>query len=135
MSQFLPSGIQNMLPDIIQLVYLVATGMFIIGIRRLGSPATARSGNQLAAYGMLIGLVVTLFDYQIISFEYIIGGIVLGSAIGAYAAKKVEMTAMPEMVAIFNGFGGGASALVAWGELARVADPNFLAAQDLVTIG
>jgi len=77
MSQFLPSGIQNMLPDIIQLVYLVATGIFIIGIRRLGSPATARSGNQLAALGMLIGLVVTLFDQQIISFEYIIGGIVL----------------------------------------------------------
>lgn len=135
MSQFLPSGIQNMLPDIIQLVYLVATGIFIVGIKRLGSPATARSGNQLAALGMFIGIVVTLFDQQIISFEYIIGGILLGSALGAFAAKKVEMTAMPEMVAIFNGFGGGASALVAWGELRRVADPALLAGQDLVTIG
>ncbi|SHF77421.1 NAD(P) transhydrogenase subunit beta [Fodinibius roseus] len=135
MSHFLPSGIQNMLPDIIQLVYLLATGIFIIGIKRLGSPATARSGNQLAALGMFIGIVVTLFDQQIISFDYIIGGILLGSAIGAFAAKKVEMTAMPEMVAIFNGFGGGASALVAWGELSRVADPTILAGQDLVTIG
>lgn len=135
MSHFLPSGIQNMLPDIIQLVYLLATGIFIIGIKRLGSPATARSGNQLAALGMFIGIVVTLFDQQIISFDYIIGGILLGSAIGAFAAKKVEMTAMPEMVAIFNGFGGGASALVAWGELRRIADPTLLAGQDLVTIG
>ncbi|WP_142712648.1 NAD(P)(+) transhydrogenase (Re/Si-specific) subunit beta [Fodinibius sediminis] len=135
MSQFLPSGIQNMLPDIIQLIYLVATGIFIVGIKRLGSPATARSGNQLAALGMFIGIVITLFDQQIISFEYIIGGIVLGSAIGAFAAKKVEMTSMPEMVAIFNGFGGGASALVAWGEFTRVADPNVLSGQDLVTMG
>ncbi|WP_372639194.1 NAD(P)(+) transhydrogenase (Re/Si-specific) subunit beta, partial [Fodinibius sp.] len=135
MSHFLPSGIQNMLPDIIQLVYLLATGIFIIGIKRLGSPATARSGNQLAALGMFIGIIVTLFDQQIISFDYIIGGILLGSAIGAFAAKKVEMTAMPEMVAIFNGFGGGASALVAWGELRRVADPTILAGQDLVTTG
>src|SRR5699024_4357575 len=62
-------------------------------------------------------------------------GIVLGSAIGAFAAKKVEMTAMPEMVAIFNGFGGGASALVAWGEFTRIADPALLSGQDLVTIG
>ena len=135
MSQFLPPSIQAFIPNIIQLVYLVATGVFITGIKRLGSPATARSGNQLAALGMLIGIVITLFDQQIVSFEYIIGGIVLGSAIGAFAAKKVEMTAMPEMVAIFNGFGGGASALVAWGEFTRVADPALLSGQDLVTIG
>lgn len=134
MSEFLPSGIQAILPDIIQLVYLVATGIFIVGIKRLGSPATARSGNQLAALGMLIGLVVTLFDQQIISYEYIIGGIVVGSAIGAFAAKKVEMTAMPEMVAIFNGFGGGASALVAWGEFSRTA-PELFAGQEIATIG
>jgi NAD(P) transhydrogenase subunit beta len=135
MSSFLPPSIQAVLPNIIQLCYLLATGVFIFGIKRLGSPATARSGNQLAALGMFIGVVVTLFDQQIISFEYIIGGIVLGSAIGAFAAKKVEMTAMPEMVAIFNGFGGGASAVVAWGEFVRVADPATLVTQDLVTIG
>ncbi|TYP94020.1 NAD(P) transhydrogenase subunit beta [Fodinibius salinus] len=135
MGNFLPPSIQSILPNIIQLCYLIATGVFIFGIKRLGSPATARSGNQLAALGMLIGLVVTLFDQQIMSFEYIIGGIVVGSAIGVFAAKKVEMTAMPEMVAIFNGFGGGASALVAWGEFVRISDPTLLGTQDLITIG
>lgn len=135
MSNLLPPSVQAFLPNIIQLVYLIATGVFIIGIKRLGSPATARSGNQLAALGMLIGVVVTLFDQQIISYEFIIAGIVLGAAIGTFAAKKVEMTAMPEMVAIFNGFGGGASALVAWGEFVRIGDPAMLSSQDLITIG
>ncbi|NGP89571.1 NAD(P)(+) transhydrogenase (Re/Si-specific) subunit beta [Fodinibius halophilus] len=135
MSNFLPPSVQAVLPNIIQLVYLLATGVFIMGIKRLGSPATARSGNQLAALGMFIGVIVTLFDQQIISYELIIAGIVVGSAIGAFAAKKVEMTAMPEMVAIFNGFGGGASALVAWGEFVRIGAPTMLAGQDLVTIG
>ena len=135
MGQFLSPSIQTYIPNVIQLTYLLATGVFIIGIKRLGSPATARSGNQLAALGMLIGIAITLFDQQILSFEYIIGGIIIGSAIGAFAAKKVEMTAMPEMVAIFNGFGGGASALVAWGEFTRVADAALLSNQDLVTIG
>ncbi len=134
MSDFLPSSIQAILPDVIQLIYLVATGIFIVGIKRLGSPATARSGNQLAALGMFIGVIVTLFDQQIITYEYIIAGIVVGAAIGATAAKKVEMTAMPEMVAIFNGFGGGASALVAWGEFTRF-EASAIATQDLVTIG
>ena len=134
MSDFLPPSIQSILPDLIQLIYLVATGIFIIGIKRLGSPATARSGNQLAALGMFIGVVVTLFDQQIITYEYIIAGIIVGAAIGATAAKKVEMTAMPEMVAIFNGFGGGASAVVAWGEFTRF-EAAAIATQDLVTIG
>lgn len=134
MSEFLPLSVQAYLPDIIQLFYLLATGVFIVGIKRLGSPATARSGNQLAALGMLIGIVVTLFDQQILSFGFIIAGVIVGSLIGAVAAKKVEMTAMPEMVAIFNGFGGGASALVAWGEFSRM-DPVLFGTQDLVTIG
>lgn len=134
MSEFLPASVQEFLPDIIQLFYLIATGFFIVGIKRLGSPATARSGNQLAAIGMLTGVVVTLFDHQIVSFDYIIIGILAGSVIGVVSAKKVEMTAMPEMVAIFNGLGGGASALVAWGEFSRASGLAF-ATQDLVTIG
>jgi len=134
MSQFLPDALQSALPDIIQLLYLVATGFFIVGIKRLGSPATARSGNQMASFGMLIGVLVTLFDREILSFELIIAGVVLGSLIGIVAAKKVQMTAMPEMVAIFNGFGGGASALVAWGEFARV-DPTSIAVDGLITTG
>jgi NAD(P) transhydrogenase subunit beta len=134
MSQFLPEAIQSALPNIIQLLYLVATGFFIVGIKRLGSPATARSGNQLASFGMLIGVAVTLFDQEIISFGLIIAGVVVGSLIGIVAARKVQMTAMPEMVAIFNGFGGGASALVAWGEFARV-DQTLIAVDGLITTG
>lgn len=134
MSQFLPEAIQSSLPNIIQLLYLLATGFFIVGIKRLSSPATARSGNQMASFGMLIGVAVTLFDQEIISFPLIIAGVVVGSLIGIVAAKKVQMTAMPEMVAIFNGFGGGASALVAWGEFARV-EPTLIAVDGLITTG
>lgn len=135
MSQFLPEIILAWLPDSIQLLYLVATAFFIRGLKLLNSPATARKGNQLAAVGMLIGVVVTLFDLQIVSFELIIGGVVLGGLIGAVAAKKVEMTSMPELVAIFNGFGGASSALVAWGELARNMDVTSIDPTSLVTTG
>lgn len=134
MSQFLPEFLQPYLPSTIQLVYLIATGFFIVGIKRLGSPATARNGNQLAAFGMLLGVIVTLFDQEIISFELIIAGVLIGSLLGAIAAKKVQMTAMPEMVAVFNGFGGGASALVAWGEFSRLS-PELFETQALVTTG
>lgn len=134
MSQFLPEFLHSYIPNAIELVYLIATGFFIVGIKRLGSPATARNGNQLAAFGMLLGVVITLFDQEIVSFEFIIAGVVIGSLLGAVAAKKVQMTAMPEMVAVFNGFGGGASALVAWGEFSRYA-PEMFDAQALVTTG
>ncbi|MFO7799846.1 NAD(P)(+) transhydrogenase (Re/Si-specific) subunit beta [Rhodohalobacter sp.] len=134
MSQFLPEAFQSFLPNLIQIFYLIATGFFIVGIKRLGSPATARSGNQLASLGMLIGVAVTLFDREIIAFEFIIAGVIIGALIGVFAAKKVQMTAMPEMVAIFNGFGGGASALVAWGEFTRLAPATF-DTQGLVTTG
>jgi len=134
MSNLLPEAIQGYLPNIIQLIYLVSVVLFITGLKRLGSPATARSGNQLAAIAMLTGIVVTLFDQQIVSFNLIIIGLIVGSLIGVIAAKTVKMTAMPEMVAIFNGFGGGASALVAIGEYFR-DDPTMFLAQDLVTMG
>jgi len=134
MSQFLPEFLQSYIPNTIQLIYLIATGFFIVGIKRLGSPATARNGNQLASFGMLLGVVVTLFDREIVSFEFIIAGLVIGSLLGAIAAKKVQMTAMPELVAVFNGFGGGASALVAWGEFSRVS-PDLFDTQALVTTG
>lgn len=135
MSQFLPDFIVSWLPDSIQLLYLVATAFFIRGLKLLGSPATARRGNQFAAIGMLIGVLVTLFDLQIVSFELIIGGVVLGGLIGVVAAKKVEMTSMPELVAVFNGFGGASSALVAWGEFARTTDVTGIAGSSLVTTG
>ncbi len=135
MSQFLPESILTWLPDTIQLLYLVATAYFIRGLKLLNSPQTARKGNMYAAVGMLIGVVVTLFDQHIVSFEYIIAGVLLGGLIGAVAAKKVAMTSMPELVAIFNGFGGGASALVAWGELSRTADVTGIDPTGLVTTG
>ncbi|MEO1022764.1 MAG: NAD(P)(+) transhydrogenase (Re/Si-specific) subunit beta [Bacteroidota bacterium] len=135
MAAFLPESLLAYLPSTIQLVYLVATAFFIRGIKLLGSPATARKGNQLASIGMLIGVVITLFDQNIISFELIVVGVIIGALIGGILAKKVAMTAMPELVAVFNGFGGGASALVAWGEFSRLADPTAMETTGLVTTG
>lgn len=97
----------------INLAYLIASALFILGLQGLTSPRTARRGNLLGALAMLIAIVATLLDRQIVSFELIALGIGVGAALGAVAAMRVAMTAMPEMVAIFNGFGGGASALVA----------------------
>ncbi|WP_348539936.1 MULTISPECIES: NAD(P)(+) transhydrogenase (Re/Si-specific) subunit beta [Spirulina sp. CCY15215] len=127
MDEFLPSGIQ--------LSYLVAASLFILGLKKLGSPATARQGNQSAAIGMLLAVVATMLDRQVLSYEVILIGIAIGSAIGAIAAYKVEMTAMPQMVGIFNGLGGAASALVAIAEFWRVLNAGeFLSVTSLVTI-
>ncbi len=114
-----------MTTEIASLLYLGAAALFIIGLRRLASPATARRGNQLAAGGMLIAVVVTLADQAVVSYGVITAGLVVGAAVGAYLARSVEMTAMPQLVAAFNGFGGGASALVAGAE--------FLTASGLAT--
>ncbi len=97
-----------------QIAYLIAATLFIIGLKRLGSPKTARSGNLAAMSGMLIAIVVTLLDKQILDFTFIIAGMIVGAALGLVAAKKIQMTAMPQMVALFNGLGGIASALVAF---------------------
>jgi len=105
---------------ITNIVYLISASFFILGLKWLGSPKTARKGNFLSMLGMLIAIVVTLLDKNILDFTYIIAGLIIGAAIGAYAAKTVEMTAMPQMVALFNGFGGAASALVAYSEYVRV---------------
>ena len=101
------------------LAYLAAAACFIVGLKRLSSPKTAASGNSLAAFGMLIAIVTTLVHQDVVRFEGILIGVVIGSAIGALAARRVAMTAMPQMVAAFNGFGGAASALVAAAELVR----------------
>jgi len=135
MSQFLPETVLAWLPDAIQLCYLIATAFFVRGVKLLNSPGTARKGNQFAAIGMLIGVLVTLFDQDIVEFDLIIAGVVIGSLIGIVLAKKVQMTAMPELVAVFNGFGGAASALVAWGELARTKDVLSFDSTGLVSIG
>ena len=108
------------LPTIIQLVYLAAASLFIIGLKYLGSPATARKGNFLAAIGMFIAVVVTLLDQHVLNYGMILVGIIIGSLIGAIAAQKVAMTEMPQMVGLLNGLGGAASALVAVGEFWRL---------------
>ncbi len=101
------------------LCYLGASACFIVGLKRLSSPRTAPSGNALAAVGMLVAIAATLLDREIVRFEGILGGVLIGAAIGVVAARRVAMTAMPQMVAAFNGFGGAASALVAGAELVR----------------
>ena len=102
---------------ITQLGYVVAAGLFIFGLKMLGSPATARRGNMISSIGMLVAIVSALLDQGIVDFTYIAAGMVVGGAIGAIAARAVAMTAMPEMVALFNGFGGAASLLVGWAAL------------------
>jgi NAD(P) transhydrogenase subunit beta len=98
------------------LAYLVAAALFIVGIRRLRAPETARSGNTLAAFGMGIALVATLFVIEFQSLLLIGAAVLLGSVVGALSAQKVQMTAMPQMVAAYNGVGGGAAALIALSE-------------------
>jgi NAD(P) transhydrogenase subunit beta len=96
----------------IQLAYLIASILFIVGIKRLGKTSEARSGNILSAVGMLIAIAATLIQVQLLTIPEILICIIIGSAIGLYIAFKVEMTQMPEMVALFNGFGGLASVAV-----------------------
>ncbi len=103
------------------IAYLITGVLFILGLKLLSSPASARTGNLLAAVGMLIAVVATLFDKQITSFADIAIGALIGAAIGFGSARAVKMTAMPQMVALFNGAGGGAAALVASGEFLRSA--------------
>jgi len=102
-----------------QLLYLLAAVLFILGLKRLGSPLTARQGNRMSGVGMLIAIGVTLFDHAILSYQAIILGMVVGSAVGLYMARAVKMTSMPQMVALLNGFGGGASLLVGGAEFLR----------------
>jgi NAD(P) transhydrogenase subunit beta len=103
--------------NLIQYSYVVAAALFILGLKQLGSPATARRGNMLSACAMLLAIVAALLDQGIVEYQWILIGFAVGAVIGASAARLVEMTAMPEMVALFNGFGGLASLLVGWAAL------------------
>jgi NAD(P) transhydrogenase subunit beta len=112
MSDFIPTGIQ--------LTYLVAASLFIFGLKKLGSPATARNGNVIAAVGMLLAIVATLLDQHVLNYEMILLGLAIGSIIGVIAAYKVQMTEMPQMVGLLNGLGGASSALIAVAEFWRL---------------
>ena len=98
------------------LAYVLAAILFIMGIKRLSSPRTAQSGNTIASLGMLVAIIATIISFDLLNFKLIAIGMIIGTIIGATFAIRVQMTQMPQMVAIFNGFGGGASALVAAAE-------------------
>ncbi|MBI1387855.1 MAG: NAD synthetase [bacterium] len=109
----------------INLAYLAASILFIQGLIGLCHPRTAVRGNLLGALGMLIAIVVTMLDQKIISYDVIIAGMIVGSIIGWILAVKIQMTAMPQLVALFNGFGGGASILVAGAALIEEPSPDL----------
>jgi H+-translocating NAD(P) transhydrogenase subunit beta len=123
-----------MIPLFIALSYLVAAICFIVGLKRLSSPATARSGNLIGASGMLLAVIATMLDREIISYTWIIVGVIIGATVGLSLARLVKMTAMPQMVALLNGFGGGASALVASAEFLRLegGDPAVVTSLTIV---
>jgi NAD(P) transhydrogenase subunit beta len=107
--------------QLINIAYVIAAICFILGLKGLAHPRTAVRGNMIGAVGMLIAIIVTLLYKQVVSFELILAGVVIGGAIGAVFAIRVQMTAMPQMVALFNGFGGAASLVVAGAALIQAA--------------
>src|SRR5689334_4924607 len=113
--------------NILTVCYLIAAVTFIIGLKMLSNPATARRGNLIAAAGMTIAILGTIFLYKddngsnLHNYGWIFGGIVIGGIIGTLAAKKVKMTAMPEMVSMFNGMGGACAALISISEFHHLA--------------
>ena len=126
---------------LINSAYILASILFIIGLKMLGRQGTARRGNLLSGVGMLIAIVVTLLDQQVIEYQWIIVGLVAGTVIGLACARSVAMTAMPEMVALLNGFGGLASLIVGAAEFLRIRggtvvpeDPVFTATVTYLTI-
>ena len=106
---------------IAHLALLASAFLFVSGIKQLSSPATARSGNARAALAMLVAVVVTVLQNEILSWPTVAASVLLGTLAGALLARTIKMTAMPQLVAVFNGFGGGASAAVAGAEFLRVA--------------
>ena len=105
---------------LINFAYIVASILFILGLKMLGRQATARRGNMISSLGMLIAVIVTLSAQEIVSFQWIVVGVVIGGAIGLACARLIKMTSIPEMVALLNGFGGLASLLVGWAEYGKI---------------
>src|SRR6476659_10140084 len=112
--------------DILTICYLVGSVTFILGLKMLSNPATARKGNLIAAFGMSIAILGTIFLYRddegnrLHNYGWIFGGILIGGTVGTLAARKVKMTAMPEMVSMFNGMGGACAALISVVEFNRL---------------
>src|SRR5436190_19364642 len=122
--------------DVVNLLYIVAFTLFIVGLRNLRGPRTAVRGNQIAAVGMAVAVVATLLNRVVGDWILIVVGVAIGTAVGVPAARSVKMTAMPQMVALFNGVGGGAVALISFVEYRESVDKLGAnpAAQTLVPI-
>ena len=124
--------------NLLTLIYLISSVTFIVGLKMLSHPATARNGNFVAAFGMTIAIFGTIFHYQeegrhLGNYPWIFGGILIGAVVGTLAAKRVKMTAMPEMVSLFNGMGGACAALISLVEFDHLShtdgasvEPGFL---------
>ena len=110
----------------VNLVYIISAALFIFGLKQLGSPATAVRGNMLSAIAMVVAILVTLLNQEIAQYKWIVLGCIIGGGVGAYVARTVEMTSMPEMVALFNGSGGIASLLVGWAALYDVGPSGVI---------
>ncbi len=121
-------------PVAVDLAYIVSAILFVFGLKLLGSPASARRGNLFASSAMLLAIVVTLLEQDILDWRTVALGLILGSLIGAVLARSVQMTAMPQLVGIFNGLGGGASAVVAAAEFYRVTGAETIPVSDGATI-
>jgi len=127
------------MPDsLVNFLYIVSAMLFVLGLKMLSRVSTARRGNGISAIGMLLAIVTALASDSLIHWPWIVVGLALGSVIGALAARLIAMTSMPEMVALFNGFGGIASLLVGWVEFQRLHSGKMLAGapwSDLLIIG
>ena len=113
---------------LINLAYIAAAILFVFGIKMLGHADTARKGNQISSIGMALAIIVTLLA-EGLDYKLVLGGIAVGSVVGFIAAKRVQMTGMPELVALFNGFGGLASLLVGWAEYQRAVGNEIVGIQ------
>ncbi len=127
-----------MTKHVLEIIYLIASVTFILGLKMLGTPATARKGNLIAAFGMTIAIFATIFLYtdksgnHLKNLPLIFGGLLVGTIVGWIAAKRVQMTAMPEMVSLFNGMGGACAMLISVIEFQHLSEamsnPMYLAA-------
>ncbi len=120
--------------EVLGAVYILAAILFVFGLKLMSSPATAVRGNLLSSVGMLLAVLITLFSKEILDFRYLGGAAVLGAIVGVVTARRVAMTGMPEMVALFNGSGGIASLLVGWAALYDAESSAFTLVTILLSI-
>ena len=125
--------------SILQIAYLIASITFILGLKMLSKPQSARTGNLIAAAGMTLGIFATIFLYKrdgqgLGNYVWIFGGIILGSIIGTLMAKRIKMTAMPQMVSFFNGMGGACAAIIGIVEFSRHAGEILSGGEMFITV-